>query len=198
MDQLVTLLQEWGVAGLAIAAFAESFISPILPDVLLIPVAMADPSHAIHYGLLATFVSVAGGFVGYYIGNRLGLPAARKMMSEKHYTKINTYVKNHRENIGWAIFLAALSPIPYKFISITAGALRIDMKVFVMASFFGRAKRFLLEGIIIYYFGDAALGILNNFGVELVIWSMVAVIIFVAIWWAWRRCQKKKTPTGEK
>ena len=198
MEQLVALLQEWGVAGLAIAAFAESFISPILPDVLLIPVVMADPSYAIHYGLLATFVSVAGGFVGYYIGNRLGLPAARKMMSEKHYTKINTYVKSHRENIGWAIFLAALSPIPYKFISITAGALRVDMKVFVMASFFGRAKRFLLEGIIIYYFGDAALEILNKFDVELVVWSMVVVVAFIAVWWIWKRYRQKKTPTSEK
>lgn len=192
MEQLVALLQEWGVAGLVIAAFAESFISPILPDVLLIPVAMADPSNAIYYGLLATLVSVTGGFVGYFIGNRLGMPAARKIMSEKHYRKISGYVESHRENIGWAIFLAAMSPIPYKFVSITAGALRVDMKVFVVASFFGRAKRFLLEGIIIYYFGDKAVEILENFGVELVIWSMAAVLVMLGIWWGWKRYRKNR------
>lgn len=192
MEQLVILLQEWGVAGLVIAAFAESFISPILPDVLLIPVAMADPSNAIYYGLLATLVSVTGGFVGYFIGNRLGMPAARKMMSEKHYKKISGYVELHRENIGWAIFLAALSPIPYKFVSITAGALRVDMKVFVVASFFGRAKRFLLEGIIIYYFGDKAVEILENFGMELVFWSMIAVLILFGIWMGWKRYRKNR------
>lgn len=198
MEYLVTLLQEWGVAGLVIAAFAESFISPILPDVLLIPVAMAAPSYAIHYGMLATFVSVAGGFVGYFIGNRLGLPAARKMMSEKYYNKINMYVQTHRQNIGWAIFLAALSPIPYKFISITAGALRVDMKVFVTASFFGRAKRFLLEGIIIYYFGDAALEILENFGMEIVVYSMAAVIVLLIVWRGWKHYRNKNQTKDEK
>lgn len=191
MEELMTVLVEWGVAGLVIAAFAESFISPILPDVLLIPVAMANPSHAIYYGILTTLVSVVGGLVGYAIGNRLGLPVARKMMPEKYYTKINSYVKGHSQNIGWAIFLAALSPIPYKFISITAGALRVDMKIFLLASFFGRAKRFLLEAIIIYYFGDAAMAILEDFGTEMVIYSMVAVVVLVVIWWGYARYKKK-------
>lgn len=191
MEQLMTLLVEWGVAGLVIAAFAESFISPILPDVLLIPVAMANPSYAIYYGILTTLVSVAGGLIGYAIGNRLGLPVARKMMPEKYYTKINSYVKGHSQNIGWAIFLAALSPIPYKFISITAGALRVDMKTFLLASFFGRAKRFLLEGIIIYYFGDAAMAILENFGTEMVVYSMIAVVVLIVIWWGYARYKKK-------
>lgn len=193
MEELVALLVEWGVVGLVVAAFAESFISPILPDVLLIPVAMANPSNAIYYGMLTTGVSVVGGLVGYAIGNRLGLAVARKMMPEKYYTKITSYVKEHSRNIGWAIFLAALSPIPYKFISITAGALRVDMKIFLLASFFGRAKRFLLEAVIIYYFGDAAKEILERFGTEMVVYSLIAVAVLIVLWWGYARYKKKRT-----
>lgn len=187
----MALLSEWGVAGLVIAAFAESFISPILPDVFLIPVAMANPSNAIYYGILATLVSVVGGLVGYSIGNRLGLAVARKMMPDRYYTKINSYVKGHSRNIGWAIFLAALSPIPYKFISITAGALRVNMRVFLMASFFGRAKRFLLEAIVIYYFGDAALAILEDLGTDMIVYSLAAVAILLVLWWGYTRYKKQ-------
>ena len=50
MDQIIQLLESWGLIGLIVASFAESIFSPILPDFLLIPMALANPKNAIFYG----------------------------------------------------------------------------------------------------------------------------------------------------
>ena len=177
MEALISVLIEWGLGGLAVAAFTESFCSPILPDILLIPLAMAQPEHAIYYGCVATIASVTGGFIGYGIGNKIGLPAVNKMLPAKYGEKIRAVAA---QNAKWAIFLAALSPIPYKFVSISAGALKISLPVFIVVSFIGRGKRFLLEGILIYYFGPKAEHIFTQHTDELLVITVVIVGLIAA------------------
>lgn len=174
MEALLAVLLEWGLTGLLIAAFTESFISPLLPDLLLIPLALATPQNAIYYGLAATAVSILGGLIGYLIGLKIGLPAARKFIPPKYMNKIHTTVQ---ENALWAIFLAALSPIPYKFVSITAGALKINMTVFLVISLLGRGKRFLLEGVLIYYFGPQAIEMFTQHKADMLIISFIVIIV---------------------
>ena len=54
--------------ALAAVAFAESSFFPIPPDVLLAPMALANPKRAWRYALIATIASVIGGMLGYAIG----------------------------------------------------------------------------------------------------------------------------------
>lgn len=173
MEALLAILLEWGLTGLLIAAFTESFISPVLPDLLLIPLAIANPQNAIFYGIAATLVSIAGGFIGYLIGLKIGLPATRKFIPPKYLDKIHATVE---ANALWAIFLASLSPIPYKFVSITAGALKINMPIFMIISLIGRGKRFLLEGVLIYYFGPQAVEMFTNHKDDMLIISLLIII----------------------
>ncbi|MEG6586897.1 YqaA family protein [Dendrosporobacter sp. 1207_IL3150] len=187
METLTELLQSWGVLGLIVAAFTESFCSPILPDLILIPLALATPQKAIYYGLLTTVVSVLGGIIGYWLGQKIGLPAAQKLIPAKYTDMVSSYAK---DNAAWAVFLAAMSPIPYKFVSITAGALGIKMSLFLAASFFGRAKRFLLEGIIIYYFGPSAMSILAKFSDNLIVVSIIIVVVSVLLVVGYKKYKK--------
>lgn len=188
MEELTSLLLEWGLLGLLVAAFTESFISPILPDLILIPLALAHHENAIWYGMFATMASVVGGIIGYWIGAKVGVQAARRMVPEKYLSQVQKYVAG---NAVWAIWLAALSPIPYKFVSITAGALRVPLPVFLVASFFGRAKRFMIEGILIFYFGPAAIELFNRYSNNVMIGSGVAIVIICAIIYLVKRAKKK-------
>lgn len=187
MDTLVEILLEWGLTGLLIAAFTESFISPILPDLMLIPLAIANPENAIHYGIAATIVSVLGGFIGYMIGLKIGLPAARKFIPAKVMDKIHSTVK---KNALWAIFLASLSPIPYKFVSITAGALRINMATFLCISILGRGKRFLLEGVLIYYFGPQAVELFTQHSDDMVLISIILIVAATIVAYVLKRSKR--------
>lgn len=194
MDAIVEILLEWGLTGLLIAAFTESFISPVLPDLLLIPLALANPQNAIYYGFAATLVSVVGGLVGYVLGLKIGLPAARRFIPARYMDKIYCVVK---ENALWAVFLASLSPIPYKFVSITAGALRINLPLFLFISFLGRGKRFLLEGILIFYFGPQAIEIFTQHKDDLLIISLILIAVAGLIAYVIKKSRKTETVTDK-
>jgi undecaprenyl-diphosphatase len=187
MDELTRILLEWGLMGLIIASFTESFCSPILPDVVLIPLALAHPEHALYYGAVATIASVFGGFIGYGIGYKIGLPAARKIIPAKYEAKIQHFAEH---DAVWALFIGALSPIPYKFVSITAGALKVKLPVFVAISAFGRAKRFLLEGLLLYYYGEQAVHMFTYHSDMLLIGSLALVAICLVVVYIFKRVKK--------
>src|ERR1700728_4591904 len=54
--------------ALAAVAFAESSFFPIPPDIILIPMSLAQPQRAWRYAAICTVASVAGGVLGYAIG----------------------------------------------------------------------------------------------------------------------------------
>ena len=53
---------------LATISFAESSFFPIPPDIILIPMAIANRLKAWTYAVICTLSSVAGGLFGYFIG----------------------------------------------------------------------------------------------------------------------------------
>ena len=53
---------------LAVISFAESSFFPIPPDVMLIPMCMANRDKALRIALICTVASVLGGLFGYAIG----------------------------------------------------------------------------------------------------------------------------------
>ncbi len=95
MDQIIQLLESWGLIGLIVASFAESIFSPILPDFLLIPMALANPKNAIFYGLVATVTSVVGGILGYWLGIKYGLPLVKKMVPQKYLKIIDDFTQHN-------------------------------------------------------------------------------------------------------
>ncbi len=179
MEQLLLFFEHYGAVGIFFISFIESFISPILPDLLLIPMALADMEKAIYYSAIATLGSVLGGIIGYFIGNKLGLPVLEKYAPAKHVETIHDWLERYG---GWAIFFAALAPIPYKFVSISAGVFRVNMMVFLFASIIGRGKRFLLEGILIFYYGPSAVELIKAYSHNFIVaFAVIAVLGIIGI-----------------
>lgn len=188
MADITTILLEWGLYGLFIASFTEAFISPILPDIIMIPLMLAKPEDALYLGAVTTIASVLGGFIGYGVGYKIGAPAARKMIPGKYLDKIEGYL---RENAKWAVFLAALAPIPYKFVSISAGAFRVNFVIFILISVVARGKRFLLPGAVIYFFGPSAQEILYQYTDE-AMWATGLIIAASGLGYYLYRRHKRK------
>src|SRR4029077_5298164 len=68
-DKVVELSKgKHALTALAAVSFAESSFFPIPPDVVLIPMALANPQKARLYALVCTIASVLGGILGYAIG----------------------------------------------------------------------------------------------------------------------------------
>ena len=188
MADITATLLEWGLYGLLVASFTEAFVSPILPDLIMIPLMLAKPQDALYLGAVTTVASVLGGFIGYGVGYKIGAPAARKIIPGKYLDKIEGYL---RDNAKWAIFLAALAPIPYKFVSISAGAFRVNFVLFILISMIARGKRFMLPGTVIYFFGPSAQEMLFQYSDEV----MLAIVLIIAVcglgYYLFRRHKRK-------
>ena len=192
MADIVAMLMEWGLYGLLVATFTEAFISPILPDIIMIPLMLAKPQDALYLGAITTVTSVLGGFVGYGIGYKVGAPAARKMIPAKYLDKIEGYL---RDNAKWAIFLAAVAPIPYKFVSISAGAFRVNLLVFVLISIVARGKRFLLPGTVIYFFGPSAQELLSKYSNDAMLATAIVLAVVGICYYFYRKHKRKQSLT---
>jgi membrane protein YqaA with SNARE-associated domain len=195
VEQLIAFFQNFGVVGLFIISFIESIFSPILPDLLLIPMALSAPEKAIYYSLIATSGSVLGGIIGYFVGSKYGILAVKKFVPDQYVVKISSWLEQYG---GWAIFLAALAPIPYKFVSISSGVFRINMVVFLVASLFGRGKRFLLEGILIFYYGPKALELIKTYSNTFMIGITIFIVLLVVGIGVMRKLPQRKLSQADK
>ncbi|BBB92087.1 MAG TPA: VTT domain-containing protein [Methylomusa anaerophila] len=173
VEAIIDFCRENGVYGLMLLAFADSFVSPIMPDIIMVPLCLAEPDKAIFYSFLATISSVAGGFIGYSLGARLGPVCIVRFIPPHHWETIRNLVEKHG---AWAVFWGAIMPIPYKFVSISAGVLGLNRNLFLIVTIIGRSKRFLLEGILLYYFGVPLAKTWEQYN-EYGIWIVGGVII---------------------
>ena len=142
------------VWALAAIAFIESSIFPIPPDVLLIPMILAARDRAWRFAAICTIASVLGGLLGYAIGYFLFETAGRPLLDFYCYgAKFDSFRLDYNEWGAWIVFIAGVTPFPYKVITIASGATQLDPWVFTMASITARGLRFFLVAALLWWVG---------------------------------------------
>ncbi len=139
---------------LAAIAFIESSVVPIPPDVLLIPMVLAARDRAWRYAAVCTIASVLGGMVGYAIGMFLFEAAGQPLLELYGYAaKFDEFRGRYNEWGAWIVFVAGLTPFPYKVITIASGVTELDLAVFTVASVFARGLRFFIVAALLWWLG---------------------------------------------
>jgi membrane protein YqaA with SNARE-associated domain len=145
----------YGEAALAAVAFAESSFFPIPPDILLAPMALADPRRAWRFALIATVASVLGGMLGYAIGAILYDTVGQWLVNLYGYGAKMEALKETYAQWGWLVILVkGVTPIPYKLVTITSGLLGYNFPLFVALSVVTRGARFFLVAGALSWFGE--------------------------------------------
>ncbi len=142
-------------AALFGVAFIESSVFPIPPDVMLVPMVLANRRKAWWYATLATIGSVLGGLLGYAIGYYLFDSVGQPIL--KFYGKaesFQTFVSWFNEWGVWILIIKGMTPLPYKILTIAAGVASMNIFSFVVASIIARAMRFYLVAGLLYFFGE--------------------------------------------
>jgi membrane protein YqaA with SNARE-associated domain len=136
-------------------AFAESSFFPIPPDVMLIPMVLANRDKAFRIALVCTVCSVLGGLLGYAIGyyffETIGEWVVRTYGLQAGLEKFRA---GFQEWGIWIILIKGLTPIPYKLVTIASGAAHFDLFTFVWASIVTRGIRFFLVAALLWKFGE--------------------------------------------
>ncbi|MAK41022.1 MAG: hypothetical protein CL993_04780 [Euryarchaeota archaeon] len=165
IDEITDFVLDWadgfGLIGLAIVSSTEAAFQPVPPDLLVMPMSLSadGPLELFLIFSVATLSSVLGSLGGYAIGFYGGRPLLERFASTDNSEKLDNLVSRYGSA---GIFIAAVSPIPYKALAWTAGAGKMNIRIFIVAGLIGRGIRFGLEVTILGFYGDEFLSQLEN------------------------------------
>lgn len=142
---------------LAITSFLESALLPLSVDVIALPMMIGSPKNAFKVAHVALLASLAGGLLGYLIGfaflETLGQWIISTYRLETAFQKFQQQAAENVWAAATAIFLGAVTPIPFKLVCIGAGVLKINLALFLAVAFAGRALRFYVFALAFRLFG---------------------------------------------
>jgi membrane protein YqaA with SNARE-associated domain len=165
-------------AALACFAFAEASFFPIPPDVMLLPMMLANRRRAFALGAWCAFWSVMGGMLGYAIGALFWETAGQWIINALHIPleKVEHYRQSFSDH-AYMIAVQGATPIPYKLVTIASGLAGVPFAAFMFFSAITRSFRFVvLEGTLVHFFGDQAKALLEKY-LEIALIGFLALVV---------------------
>ncbi|TGK00017.1 DedA family protein [Leptospira langatensis] len=130
-----------GVPGIGLAILVADSVHVFLPPDTFLILAVAAKMPDFWVIFFASFGSLIAGACSYAQGKYL-LPKLDTFTQfmRKHEEKLEVYVKRFG---FWAVVLGALTPLPYSWTSVAAGAMGMKFRLYMLAALF-RIPRFFL------------------------------------------------------
>lgn len=167
------------VRVLGIWSFIESSVFPLPPDPALVAMSLARPSRAFTYAAVTTLASVAGGIAGYGLGayffddimSLIGAPHDKWDVLTGWYAMYGAGV----------VFIAGLTIIPYKLITIFSGAVQMNLLAFTLMSLLSRGLRFYLEAYLVQKYGAQTLALIEKWLGWRMAFALAAILTAIVI-----------------
>lgn len=161
---------------LSSVAFSEAIFFPVPPDVILIAIIAARrvPRWAF-YASVTTLSSTFGAISGYMIGMFFFKAFGEAVISFYDLqSQFETISVMFREQTFFAVFVSALTPIPFKVFTLAGGLFKVNFLWFILASLLGRGIRYFFIAYMMKLYGhNLAHTIYKNFN----LFSFITVII---------------------
>ena len=163
---------------LGFVSFIEAIFFPIPPDVLLIPMILANIKRAWLYAFVTTITSVIGGLVGYAIGYLAYEQIAEPLLlSLGKQAAMSLFSSSINENGFLIVLTAGISPIPFKVVSVMSGFTQMPVFVFLLSALLGRATRFFIVATLLKYYGEAIKSFIETY----LGWLFLVFIAFIVL-----------------
>src|ERR1700733_5759422 len=166
---------------LAAVAFAESSFFPVPPDIMLLPMSLAQPRRGWLFARACTIASVLGGLLGYAIGAVLYDSVGHWLIHLYGLEgKVETFRASYAQWGAVIILLKGLTPIPYKLVTITSGFAGYNIWLFVLCSIVARGGRFFIVAVVLNRYGEFIRAELEKrLGLWVAVLAAVLVIGFI-------------------
>ena len=161
---------------LSFISFIESSFFPIPPDIILIPMIIANRFKAWWYALICTASSVIGGIAGYCIGSFFYSTIG--IMILKYYSlgdQFTNFESLYNENGIWIVLGAGFTPFPFKFITIASGFFHLNIYLFIIVALIGRGSRFYLIAFLLRIFGNWIKNFIDKY------FNLLAILFFILL-----------------
>lgn len=173
-------------------SFVEAIAFPVMPEVMLAPMSLAQPRRAFWFATLSLVGSLAGALVGYALGH-FAFAAVQPLIEWLGWSaKIDAQVAQLREVVAespwrafWLLVLAGFTPIPLKIFTWASGIVGVPLIPFFASMLVGRGKRVYLVAGAIRLGGARAEAALHRW-IEPVGWIASVLLVGLIGWLAWQ------------
>lgn len=157
-----------------ILTVCESVFLFIPPEVFMTPPIIANRKRAIPITVAATLGSIIGGAIAYMIGmwlfDSVGIWLINNVASPEQFaTAQEMFLKNG----VLILFLTAVTPIPYKIMSICAGFIGFPVWLFLGVTAIFRTARFAIVAALLWKFQERANAIVKKYFFPLTIGAII-------------------------
>ncbi len=164
------------LVSLGTISFVESSFFPIPPDILMVPIILANRARAWLTASVATVTSVLGGLFGYLIGylffDTVGITIIETLGKQDQFAEFQTLYQDWG---AWIVFIAGVTPFPYKVVTVASGVVVLDLVVFTIASVLARGLRFFLVAALLWWFGP----VIRDFLDKRLGWVLTAFVVLL-------------------
>ncbi|NIJ69624.1 YqaA family protein [Xanthomonas sp. 60] len=177
---------------LAVLSFVEAIIFPIMPEVMLAPMCVAQPRRGWWYATLSLAGSMAGALVGYALGH-FAFEAIKPLLAAMGMLpgieNGIAIVQARMAESPWAVFtflvLGGFMPIPMKVFTWASGIVGVPLLPYMLSMLLGRAKRVFVLAAVIRVGGARAEAVLRRW-IEPLGWIATALVVLLIAWLVWR------------
>ncbi len=168
---------------LVVLSFAEASFFPVPADVMLAPMVFAVRRRWFMLASVCTLASVAGGCFGYGIGyflfEAVGRPLVELYSSMEQFARIQAEYNKHGVVI---VLIGAITPVPYKVVTIASGVAHMDFTLFTLSSIVGRGVRYFAVAGLFFVFGPWIKKFMDeNLKLAVLLFTVLLVGGFVAL-----------------
>lgn len=144
IETFVSFISSAGYAGLAFLMMLESMIAPVPSEAVMPFAGFLIASGEMTWGaviIASTLGSIIGSLISYYIGRNFGRPFVIRygkylLLNEHHLELAENFFRKYGNK---TIFISRFIPIVRHFISLPAGAARMNVAVFSLYTILGAA-----------------------------------------------------------
>src|SRR5215470_5944196 len=182
------LAMSMGAPGILLVAFLDSSILslPEIADILVIYMVTKNPTGFPLYVASATFGSLAGCLLLYYIGKKGGAALVHKRFDS---ASVGRTLDAFRRHGIMAVLVPSVlpPPAPFKPFVLLAGIADISATRFAAAILIGRGARYLLEGLLALWYGERALAYMQRHGLQVAVVTIAVLVVGFVVYLYWPR-----------
>lgn len=170
----------YGTYIFSLLIFIEGFfVVPV--STMLALFCLEKRENSFRYALIATLMSAAGATAGYYLGylawQLAGQSVITYLISAEKFDYLVEQYKNYQT---LTVFIVALTPIPFKALTLTAGFCKLPLLPFISFCMIARGIKFYLIALSIYLWGDKVQYYLNKYFYYFI---TLFIAFFILSWW---------------
>jgi len=143
--------------------YIEAIIFPIPQEVFMVPMMLSERTRVFRIVFFSIFGSIIGGLTAYYLGLLFFDSLVLPIINFYNYSESFLYFKNQINEYGFIyVFIGGFTPLPFKIITLSSGALNIPILNFLLAAILSRSIRFYMIGFLTYKYGNNVINIIDR------------------------------------